>query len=442
MAQGDIKESYLKLEEFEQEVAGYILEREEYEDWAKMSDNGYIGEQRTRKILSKEYWLLNRSIDANGADTILQRKSFKQDLLSIDPLRLGFAQSKFTENINRTISIDAKYIVDVDEQNNNKLVPLHGFFVFIHFNFSGSDTMEGVLFLTAEEILEFIQKEMKTASKIYVEHLKFEEKNQTGEVESEKTPEELARKKVEDKLQLPSRTLAKDRALKKIQIQINPAKLIEQKVGCTTEVDILDKIKENLNHTDYLGVSKRVLLGNKPKLEIVNNKIPELYRDTDVSEAMYQVHNISYELLSDAYDYLFHLKDLLRQVDPELFISSEDVKNSGDSQVELAQISLNKIRNSSYEQKLVKLGDSIQELVDKTNEVLPKATSSEDIGTNPKGETENRLGDLLDQLENEEISTAEMFACLANELQDFDSETVERYMDDISSAIKKKLIDE
>ena len=41
----------------------------------KSMENGSIGEARTKELLIDRFWILERSVDVQGADFIIQRKS-------------------------------------------------------------------------------------------------------------------------------------------------------------------------------------------------------------------------------------------------------------------------------------------------------------------------------------------------------------------------------
>ncbi len=82
----------------------------EYKYWEKRVDNGTIGEVRTKELIIDRFWVLERSIDRDGADFLIQRKL--TSISSIDPPRFGIIQSKFRENIERIIEIKKKYVND------------------------------------------------------------------------------------------------------------------------------------------------------------------------------------------------------------------------------------------------------------------------------------------------------------------------------------------
>lgn len=82
----------------------------EYRHWEKRVDNGSIGEARTKEFIIDRFWVLERSIDRDGADFLIQRKLTQ--ISSIEPPRFGIIQSKFRENINGIINIKKDYVND------------------------------------------------------------------------------------------------------------------------------------------------------------------------------------------------------------------------------------------------------------------------------------------------------------------------------------------
>ncbi|GLV67286.1 hypothetical protein Bmyc01_59550 [Bacillus mycoides] len=109
----------------------------------KRMENGSIGELRTRELLIDRYWLLERYIDFEGADTLIQRKL--SYFGSISPTRLGIAQSKFRMDITAAIKINKLFVIDEDESIRDE------FFLFVH---TGFEEKKRTFFLTAEQIVD------------------------------------------------------------------------------------------------------------------------------------------------------------------------------------------------------------------------------------------------------------------------------------------------
>lgn len=112
--------------------------------WLKIMQNGSLGEARTKAFLMDRFWILERSVDVDGADFIIQRRVTRQNLLDRDAPRLGVVQVKFFESEHTTHYIPKVYIVD--EENK----PREEFFVICH---SGMEDNPKIFFLTAKMIL-------------------------------------------------------------------------------------------------------------------------------------------------------------------------------------------------------------------------------------------------------------------------------------------------
>jgi len=61
---------------------------------AKMQ-NGSIGEARTQAFLIDRFWVLERSVDIDGADFIIHRRITSANLLDKRPPRFGVVYAKF-----------------------------------------------------------------------------------------------------------------------------------------------------------------------------------------------------------------------------------------------------------------------------------------------------------------------------------------------------------
>ena len=117
--------------------------------WLHSVDNGKIGEARTRAILVNAFWILERSVDIEGADFIIQRKIYGRNLLDERAPRLGYVQSKFCQDSSTGIDIHADYVVDPEGAARNE------FFLFVH---TGGPGKETVYFLPATVIVGAFRK--------------------------------------------------------------------------------------------------------------------------------------------------------------------------------------------------------------------------------------------------------------------------------------------
>lgn len=111
--------------------------------WMRVQENGALGEARTRAFLMDRFWILERSIDIEGADFFIQRRLTSQSLLSRDPPKLGVVQAKFFQDEKTTQYVHREYIEDESGRAREEV------FVVCH---TGTDDSGKIYFLTAEEV--------------------------------------------------------------------------------------------------------------------------------------------------------------------------------------------------------------------------------------------------------------------------------------------------
>lgn len=100
--------------------------RSQHPAWLKAMSNGALGEARARAFLLDRFWILERSIDIQGADLIIQRRLTGKNLLDRDAPRLGFVQVKFFGTPTTTHFIHKEYVIDDAGATRDE------FFVFCH----------------------------------------------------------------------------------------------------------------------------------------------------------------------------------------------------------------------------------------------------------------------------------------------------------------------
>lgn len=129
---------------------------EENPTWLKVMQNGTIGEARAKAFLLDRFWILERSVDIDGADFIIQRRITKSNILDRNPPRFGVVQVKFYDSENTTHYIPEVYILDDNKE------PRDEFFLLC---FTGEDDSK-MFFLTAKMIKEnFALSEIKDTNK-------------------------------------------------------------------------------------------------------------------------------------------------------------------------------------------------------------------------------------------------------------------------------------
>ncbi|WP_225130971.1 MULTISPECIES: hypothetical protein [unclassified Bradyrhizobium] len=94
--------------------------------WLKVMENGIVGEARTRSFLIDRFWVLERSVDTDGADFLIQRRTTTQRFTDKVPPRVGATQAKYFQDRRTTHHIPKSYVVDVGG------APLEGFFALLH----------------------------------------------------------------------------------------------------------------------------------------------------------------------------------------------------------------------------------------------------------------------------------------------------------------------
>jgi hypothetical protein len=119
---------------------------EEKAAWLKRMENGQIGEVRTKAILIDRFWILERNVDINGADLLIQRQILKEDFNDPKPGKLGIVQAKFRQSLPATIEIKKEYFLFRDQPRKN-------FFLFVH---TGTEDNQKIFFYTSEEIMKSV----------------------------------------------------------------------------------------------------------------------------------------------------------------------------------------------------------------------------------------------------------------------------------------------
>lgn len=108
-------------------------------------ENGSVGEARTRAFLIDRFWVLERSVDTDGADFLIQRRSTTQRFTDKVPPRVGVIQAKYFQDHRTTHYIPKNYVVD------DKGQPLEGFFAFLHV---GREDDGEMYLLSAKQIVD------------------------------------------------------------------------------------------------------------------------------------------------------------------------------------------------------------------------------------------------------------------------------------------------
>ncbi|WP_404357193.1 hypothetical protein [Methylotuvimicrobium sp. KM1] len=113
--------------------------------WLKAMENGAIGEARAKAFLLDRFWVLERSVDIDGADFIIQRRLTGRNILDKRAPRLGVVQVKFYGTPKTTHYVHKDYVVGGDGK------PRAEFFLLC---FSGNEENPMAYILTAQDVSE------------------------------------------------------------------------------------------------------------------------------------------------------------------------------------------------------------------------------------------------------------------------------------------------
>jgi len=113
--------------------------------WLKAMENGGLGEARARAFLMDRFWVLERSVDVEGADYLIQQRLTRSNFLDSEPPRLGVVQVKYIQDGNTYIKVKKSYLTD------RHAAPYGEFFVLI---FTGREDDERAFLLSARDILK------------------------------------------------------------------------------------------------------------------------------------------------------------------------------------------------------------------------------------------------------------------------------------------------
>lgn len=118
--------------------------------WLKAMENGALGEARARAFLMERFWVLERSVDVDGADYLIQRRLTGRNFLDREPPRLGVVQVKFIQDEGTSISLPNAYICDAKGNAYTE------FFLLI---FSGREDRQKSFLFSAQDIMrDFTEK--------------------------------------------------------------------------------------------------------------------------------------------------------------------------------------------------------------------------------------------------------------------------------------------
>lgn len=118
--------------------------QEQHPTWLKANQNGVIGETRAKLFLLDRFWVLERSVDIEGADFIIQRRITSKNLLDRQAPRLGVVQVNFFFGTTKTQHFVHKEYAIVENDN-----PMGEFFVLC---FAGNEECPRSFLLSAIDL--------------------------------------------------------------------------------------------------------------------------------------------------------------------------------------------------------------------------------------------------------------------------------------------------
>lgn len=336
----------MDLNSFKDETKKKIIDQTSDADWLKSVENGKIGEARTNTFfLNNNFWVLERSVDVNGADYIIQRRDLLNDLIDIEAAPVAFIQSKYISGVENGMFIDSRYIYYIDDDS---LKTKNEFFVLIHFDDEENSKM---LCLSSKDIDKLINNDNLKLTKTT---------NEKGEVS-------------------------------KTGVVLTLKQLFQHFERFTPEEKILEKINSAIASANYYReIGNRRFLGLSPQKEIINRKISHRYNDgDDIATEFYNSKKELYELIKNVTEYVYTLKDFLNIEDPELLI--EDFKEN--------KASLEKIKEKICLEDFSALSKKIEKL--KSTLIDAHESLNEGAVVTPDQDEELDLKYILDNFEEE-----------------------------------------
>jgi len=119
----------------------------------KSMEHGVLGEARAKAFLLERFWLLERSVDIQGADFLIQRRLTGSNFMDQSPPRLGVIQVKYVQDGDTYIKISKNYLCDKDGH------PYNEFFVLV---FTGRESNSRSFLLSPKDFLQISLEKSKS----------------------------------------------------------------------------------------------------------------------------------------------------------------------------------------------------------------------------------------------------------------------------------------
>lgn len=127
--------------------------------WLKIMQNGSLGEARTKAFLLDRFWVLERSVDIDGADFLVQARALGTRFTDLSPPKIGVVQAKYFQDRRTVHHIAETYVLD------GHGVPLKGFFAVLHV---GSADDAKIYMLSSEEMAQTLDRDHETPRRFVV----------------------------------------------------------------------------------------------------------------------------------------------------------------------------------------------------------------------------------------------------------------------------------
>ncbi|MGE4057371.1 MAG: hypothetical protein AB7E69_00815 [Sphingomonadales bacterium] len=127
--------------------------------WLKIMQNGSVGEARTKAFLLDRFWVLERSVDIDGADFLVQPRALGSRFTDRSPPKVGVVQAKYFQDTRTVHHIPHSYVLDEHG------TALDGFFAVLHV---GAADDAKIYMLSAREMKDTLDKTTETPPRFIV----------------------------------------------------------------------------------------------------------------------------------------------------------------------------------------------------------------------------------------------------------------------------------
>lgn len=126
--------------------------------WLKAMQNGHLGESRVRAFLAERFWILERSVDVQGADFLVQRRDLSASILADRAPRMAIIQAKFVQDGTTEIVIPWHYVRQPDGRIPDE------FFLLVT---TGAEDDGRMFMLTGSDIVDTFSAKERRGAPVY-----------------------------------------------------------------------------------------------------------------------------------------------------------------------------------------------------------------------------------------------------------------------------------